>query len=92
MSLVLLLGRLILSMFLHPPLKLLFLSGGPHIALGSLTDDFEYRIARNFRGLKFSRMSLAQTFRDLIFEDCVRATYVNRRCKILEDKIFEVRH
>ena len=32
-----------------------------------------YRIARNFRGLKFSRMSLAQTFRDLIFEDCVRA-------------------
>ena len=34
---------------------------------------FIYRIARNFRGLKFSRMSLAQTFRDLIFEDCVRA-------------------
>ena len=32
-----------------------------------------YRIATNFRGLKFSRMSLAQTFRDLIFEDCVRA-------------------
>ena len=25
------------------------------------------------QGLKFSPMSLAQTFRDLIFEDCVRA-------------------
>ena len=37
-------------------------------------------------------MSLAQTFRDLIFEDCVR---VRRRLtvgKILEDKIFEVHH
>ena len=29
----------------------------------------EYRIARKFRGLKFSRMSLKKTFRDLIFED-----------------------
>ena len=28
-----------------------------------------YRIARKFRGLKFSRMSLKKTFRDLIFED-----------------------
>ena len=45
----------------------------------------QYR--RNFRGLKFSRISLAQTFRDLIFEDCVRATYVNRTIgKILDDK------
>ena len=26
-------------------------------------------MARNFRGLKFSRISLDQTFRDLIFED-----------------------
>ena len=46
-----------------------------------------YRIARNFRGLKFSRMSLTRTFRDLIF--------ARRRLtagKILEDKIFEVRH
>ena len=31
--------------------------------------DTDYRIARNFRGLKFSRISLA----DLIFEDCVHA-------------------
>ena len=55
-----------------------------------------YRIARNFRGLKFSRMSLAQTFRDLIFEDCVRARRIYIRMltvgQILEDKIFEVRH
>ena len=29
--------------------------------------------ARNFRGLKFSRMSLAQNVRDLFFEDCIRA-------------------
>ena len=53
-------------------------------------------IARNFRGLKFSRMSLTQTFRDLIFEDCVRARRRMRNMwfkgKILEDKIFEVRH
>ena len=34
-----------------------------------IIDFYNYRIARNFRGLKFSRMSLAQTFRDLIFED-----------------------
>ena len=32
----------------------------------------EYRIARNFQGLKFSRISLPQTFRNLIFEDGVR--------------------
>ena len=51
-----------------------------------------YRIARNFRGLKFSRMSLARTFRDLIFEDCVRAQRSLTAGKILEDKIFEVRH
>ena len=37
----------------------------------------EYRIARNFRGLKFSRMSPDQTFRDLIFEDYV-ARYLPR--------------
>ena len=46
-----------------------------------------YRIARNFRGLKFSRMSLARTFRDLIFEDCVRAQRRLTAGKILEDKI-----
>ena len=51
-----------------------------------------YRIARNFRGLKFSRISLAQTFRDLIFEDCVSARRMLTVGKILEDKIFEVRH
>ena len=51
-----------------------------------------YRIARNFRGLIFSRISLAQTFRDLIFEDCVRARRMLTIGKILEDTIFEVRH
>ena len=51
-----------------------------------------YRIARNFRGLKFSRISLSQTFRDLIFEDCVRARRMLTVGKLLEDKIFEVRH
>ena len=28
-----------------------------------------YRMATNFRGLKFSQISLDETFRDLIFED-----------------------
>ena len=51
-----------------------------------------YRIARNFRGLKFSQISLAQTFRDLIFEDCVRARRRLTVGKILQDKIFEVHH
>ena len=51
-----------------------------------------YRIARNFRGLKFSRMSLAQTFRDLIFEDCVRARRRLTVGKVLKDKFFEVHH
>ena len=49
-------------------------------------------IARNFRGLKFSRMSLAQTFRNLIFEDCVHARRRLTVGKILEDKIFEGHH
>ena len=35
-------------------------------------------------------MSLAQTFRDLIFEDCDRARRTLTVGKILEDKIFEV--
>ena len=52
----------------------------------------KYRIARNFRELKFSRMSLARTSRDLIFEDCVRARRRLIVGKILEDKILEVRH
>ena len=51
-----------------------------------------FYIARNFRGLKFSQMSFAQTFRDLIFEDCVRARRRLTVRKILEDKIFEVHH
>ena len=54
--------------------------------------EFIYRIARNFRGLKFSRISLSQTFRDLIFEDCIRARRMLTVGKLLEDKIFEVRH
>ena len=33
---------------------------------------YEYRIARNFRGLKFSRIALQQIFRNLIFEDSIR--------------------
>ena len=32
----------------------------------------EYRIARNFRGLKFLWISLPQSFQDLIFADGVR--------------------
>ena len=51
-----------------------------------------YRIARYFRGLNFSQMSLARTFRDLIFKDCIRAQRRLTAGKVLEDKIFEVRH
>ena len=36
-----------------------------------------YRIARNFCGLKFSRIALRQIFRDLIFED---VAYVQTVC------------
>ena len=58
----------------------------------SVSTTHYYRIARNFQGLKFSRISLAQTFRDLTFEHCVRARRMLTIGKILEDKIFEVRH
>jgi len=37
-----------------------------------------YRMARNFRGLKFSRISLDKTFRDLIFEDRRATPYLLR--------------
>ena len=57
-----------------------------------IKNNYSYCIARNFRGLKFSRISIAQTFRDLIFEDCVCARRMLTVGKILEDKIFEVRH
>ena len=57
------------------PKKLRYALGGAYIGGGAYIRN--YRIARNFCGLKFSRIALRQIFRDLIFED---VAYVHTAC------------
>lgn len=50
-----------------------------------------YSIATNFRGLKFSRISLEQTLCDLIFEGSITArVHVYAQLKVSRIKVFVV--